>query len=311
MGSPRWAALAGLVPAGVLAISATVGAAERPSRPSAVERVTQEGCPSCHGSSDIVTAGPGGDNPGLYIPADALIGSVHADLTCTACHAPLGAIVHPDPWGERIAARESCAGCHSEPAREYSAGAHGPFGGKRAVARLKEPSTMPDARSGSKAVRPSCVTCHGAHAVAPARSRAFAATTAERCSKCHADQGESFFLRSFHGKETRLGRRDVAQCVDCHGAHLVLGAGNPRSPVAPGRLLGTCRQCHRSAPPNFAGIQIHIAGKPFPADPKLRAATLCMVLLLVGTFGFFGTHTALAIRHAWRERRRADLGERG
>jgi len=49
-------------------------------------------------------------------------------------------------------------------------------------------------------------------------------------------------------------------------------------------------------------VIVHVEGTPLPTDTKLRTATLYMLLILVGTFLFFGAHTALAIRHAWRSR---------
>ncbi|MFA5787761.1 MAG: hypothetical protein WDA71_12405 [Actinomycetota bacterium] len=144
------------------------------------------------------------------------------------------------------------------------------------------------------------MVCHGAHQVVPARSRSFIAAASGQCSRCHTERGESFFDRNYHGKETRLGRNDVASCADCHGPHLVLPESDPGSKVYAANRLETCRQCHRSASGNFADIKIHVAGRPLPDDPKLKAVAGFMTLLVVVTFAFFGSHTALALGHAWR-----------
>jgi len=148
------------------------------------------------------------------------------------------------------------------------------------------------------------VTCHGAHAIPPATTREFAARTATTCSDCHTERGESYFDHNYHGKETHLGRYDVATCADCHGAHRNLPASDPRSTVNPANVLQTCRQCHADAPPNFADIEIHVGGGPLPSDPKLAAVTLYMLVILTGTFLFFGAVMVLAIGHEWGTRRR-------
>jgi len=140
-------------------------------------------------------------------------------------------------------AEQSCAVCHGEEGRTEVPGAH-------AAAGI------------------GCVACHGgvagpltadeAHATGvrvPRGSRA----TVELCGGCHADaeRMRGFRLRtdqlllyetSGHGK--RLAAEDdpnVATCVSCHGAHGVLPASDPRSPVHALRQLQTCGRCHADA----------------------------------------------------------------
>ncbi|NOT29620.1 MAG: hypothetical protein HOP15_04125, partial [Planctomycetes bacterium] len=113
-----------------------------------------------------------------------------------------------------------------------------------------------------------CVDCHGgqagvlelpqAHGTGvhvPRRPRA----QVELCGGCHSDQERMrgwglrtdqllLFGTSAHGQ--RLAEADdaeVATCVSCHGAHGVLKASDPRSPVHPFRQTETCSRCHADA----------------------------------------------------------------
>lgn len=237
-------------------------------------------CWGCHGHPEIVNAVPGKYLPGLYVTPDALAGSVHSEFTCTTCHSALTANMH----ARKDAAKDSCQGCHERQAEEYLDGYHGDEG-------LAE----------SEGPRPTCITCHGSHDIHPADTRDFIHRSSEQCARCHTQMGERFFGGNPFGMETHLGRTDVAACADCHGYHKVLPAENADSPVNPANILTTCRQCHTDAPPNFADVEIHVAQGALPDDPRLRWATLYMLLILVGTFGFFGYLTVLGIRHEWRK----------
>lgn len=262
---------------------------------------SRPGCPACHSSRDVVKARPGRDGERLYVPADVLAGTVHASLTCTSCHPPVSVPVHANRSNELRKVRGSCVTCHSRAGRDYQAGAHGP-GSSQPLIRPGQ-SPPPPGKDGKPSVRPTCVSCHNEHRVQKAKSRAFVTSMARACSGCHIERGESFFDRNYHGKETRLGREDVASCADCHGPHLVLAAKDSRSMVGKQNVLETCKRCHKKATANFAQIEIHVLGNPLPSDPKLRAVTLYMLAILVFTFGFFGVHTALGIRHAWSQSR--------
>lgn len=250
-------------------------------------------CVICHGSPEILEVE--GAVPTLLVPPAVISASVHSDLSCQDCHGTLEANLPDHPEMLRGRAQDSCGACHGPQARLLERGAHGPS------------SRRPRAEAAESAVpsgQPSCLTCHGAHETLPSASREFAAAAARDCSGCHSERGESFFDRNYHGKETRLGRHDVAVCSDCHGAHRVLPSSDPRSPVSRANVLGTCRQCHPAAPDNFADIIIHVGGRPLPDDPRLMGATLAMMVILVVTFGLFGAHTVLALRHEFRSRRR-------
>ncbi len=247
-------------------------------------------CVICHATPEILDVEA---DPDLYVEPAVITASVHPDLSCQDCHGTLEANLTAHPRMLLGRAEASCGNCHRAPARLLEEGAHG-----------SGPSGLVAPANAAPSARPTCVSCHGSHDVLSVESSTFAGEAAQRCSDCHVERGESFFDRNYHGKETRLGRFDVAVCSDCHGAHSVLPASDPRSPVNPANVVETCRQCHPAAPENFADIIIHVGGRPLPNDPRLMGATLAMMVILVVTFGFFGAHTALAIRHELRSRRR-------
>ncbi|MGB7489193.1 MAG: cytochrome c3 family protein, partial [Thermoanaerobaculia bacterium] len=77
------------------------------------------------------------------------------------------------------------------------------------------------------------------------------------CGRCHSDptymrrfkpdarvDQEREYWTSHHGIALRDGDLNVATCVDCHGVHGILAAGNPDSLVYPTQVAETCRDCH-------------------------------------------------------------------
>lgn len=134
-----------------------------------------------------------------------------------------------------------CIVCHSEVKVEYQESIHAAF----AV---------------------TCVSCHGgdpltldvekAHAV-----EAFFRGTPQRseipdlCASCHSDplKMKPYGLRtdqlaeyqtSQHGKLLAQGDVRVAVCTDCHTAHRILPAWEPRSSTHPESISKTCARCH-------------------------------------------------------------------
>lgn len=249
-----------------------------PTGSSHGSKIVQLGCANCHSDPQIEAKGEG-----LYVPGSEVLDSAHGDQICIACHLQIQGVLHEDLAAELQAARGSCAGCHEEQNASWEAGSHG---------------------SGDPAGKPTCVTCHGAHDVAQTDSRDFIIAEAnDRCSRCHDERGKSFFRYNYHGKETNLGRSDTAVCADCHGAHEVLPAADPRSLVSDANRREMCAECHEGANANFADVQIHVLADPIPSDPKLAAATWYFIVILTVTFGLFGWHMVLSLKHEWRKRR--------
>jgi cytochrome b subunit of formate dehydrogenase len=64
------------------------------------------------------------------------------------------------------------------------------------------------------------------------------------CAQCHADAQEAT-SHSLHSKAAQAGQAAAANCQDCHGgAHEILGADDPKSPVNHANIPVTCGRCH-------------------------------------------------------------------
>lgn len=114
----------------------------------------------------------------------------------------------------------------------------------------------------------------------------------EMCSSCHADKdmvarhqqaakeegremGRKFpiaaesYNESFHGKVTKYGNTDAANCLNCHASavnyylsvHELLPSRDPRSPVSAENRVQTCKQCHVRADKNYAALDPHPSSK--------------------------------------------------
>jgi len=108
------------------------------------------------------------------------------------------------------------------------------------------------------------------------------------CSNCHGDKqqvtkhmqaakeenrelGEKYpiavesYNKSFHGKVTRYGHEEAANCLDCHAdnksyylnAHNILPSRDPKASTSSENRLETCKRCHKFADQNYALIDPH------------------------------------------------------
>jgi hypothetical protein len=75
---------------------------------------------------------------------------------------------------------------------------------------------------------------------------------------------EKEYRSSHHGQALERGDTKVATCVDCHGAHGILGTDDPSSPVFPTHVADTCASCHAD-PVRMEGYTLP-DGTPLPVD---------------------------------------------
>jgi hypothetical protein len=283
-------------------------------------------CASCHGTHDIrATTDPESrthhlkvaqtcaachDDPRLVARgtmrrqvAQAFNDSIHGTVleksglvvapTCTTCHGSHDVRHHDDPASPvaRTRVADTCGKCHQGVAQEFHGGVH--------AAML---------RSGA-ADAPACQTCHTAHNIARSDNAAWELSVINQCGTCHVERVATF-RDTFHGQVTALGSRSVAGCADCHGAHQVLPASDPRSPVAPANLVKTCGKCHENAGSNFVKYDPHADKHDRERHPGLFYTAKFMTFLLAGVFGFFGLHTALWFRREIQVKRAGRDAER-
>ena len=154
----------------------------------------------------------------LLLGAGTLVSvEARAEEACGTCH--------PDvrtEYGDSIHAKAlSCAGCHGgDPTTDNVEAAH-------AAARgfIGKPSR--------KDIPALCGTCHGD----PGRMKPFSLPTDQYAQ----------YQTSEHGRRLAAGDTRVAVCTDCHGAHRILTAHDPTSPVARRNISATCGRCHADA----------------------------------------------------------------
>jgi hypothetical protein len=202
---------------------------------------------------------------------------------CHSCHSAHEQLPPADP-ASRMAAHNQprfCGSCHEEAAAIWLQDVHG-----RALMATDAEDYDPRYGGGP----PTCSTCHGAHPTARAGDRGFTAASVERCIQCHEHAGRTFF-GTYHGKATALGSVVVATCADCHSAHRILPASDPRSTVADQNLVATCGECHPYARPAFVKYDSH--PEPFNRhrNPYIFYSFWFMNSLLIGTLTVFGLHT--------------------
>jgi formate dehydrogenase gamma subunit len=205
--------------------------------PAAASQIQSSDCLACHNDASLVTRVQG--KPiSLYIREKTFQQSVHSVLSCTDCHADIKTIPHQPGL-----TKPSCGPCHSGEQTAYSQSVHGKVsvGGESRAAQ--------------------CADCHGEpHSILPATdpaSKVYHSNIPNTCGSCHRQKfvmratglsTQVFFSyeQSVHGKAVSAGSQKAAVCTDCHGAHDILMAGDPKSSTFKFNVPSTCGKCHES-----------------------------------------------------------------
>ncbi len=204
---------------------------------------TNADCLACHGDSTLVHV-VNGKPASLYVNPDKFKDSIHGSMfTCVDCHTDLKASPH-----ESTPAKVSCATCHADEQAVYDRSFHA-----KAIR----------AGDGQAAT---CTDCHGsAHELLPAsdpKSRVNHANIPATCGTCHGQKfvmeasGHSAqpfisYQESVHGRAVAAGSETAAVCTDCHGAHDILAAGDPKSSIFKFNVPATCAKCHEPVQKEF------------------------------------------------------------
>lgn len=264
---------------------------------------TDARCLTCHGMRNLAIREPGGIAlRDFSVPADRYKTSVHGRLGCVQCHDDVGE--YPHQFGSGRPKITCSKDCHAVDAsgRPYS---HQSIAGEFADSVHGRSDPL---QAGG---RPTCLSCHGSgdpHAIPPARQNTPTLRMAA-CVGCHDDRSlmqrhraptdaVSSYRRSFHYKAIRFGESGTAVCQDCHGAHRVLSAGDPRSSVAAANLPRTCGQtnCHTGARMNFAMSGANHLDRRIAREPMLVAEETLFFLLTAGTMAMLVAGIALDVQ---------------
>lgn len=237
-------------------------------------------CGACHG--DKKSAQQHGQ-PDVYAEyADSIHGSaltkdgLLVSATCSSCHGAHDILdpKNPKSLASRANVPATCGACHQGIEQAYFAGVHG------------------KALQGGNGRAPVCTNCHTAHHIADIREASFQLKSSANCGSCHQEKYGTY-RDTFHAQISALGYVEAAHCSDCHRAHDILPASDPKSTVARANLVQTCGKCHNDASASFVTYSPHADAHDAKAYPALHASAVFMNLLLGGMLGFFALHTLL------------------
>lgn len=193
-------------------------------------------------------------------------------INCTMCHKDAAAkhLFHPQMLQDKGTGKSAdlnCKGCHGThdvmPTKTSGA-----FGGKESIAAcVKCHKEANDAFVQSdhynaliQGVKgsPTCVSCHKTQ-ITNAEGRDLLQVKREQeklCLSCHLDNPDvrnkipnsaafiNTYEHSVHGIALANGKKESANCVDCHGYHTIAKGNNPKSSVAKINVPQTCGKCH-------------------------------------------------------------------
>ncbi|MFH2005243.1 MAG: hypothetical protein ABI333_01525 [bacterium] len=90
-----------------------------------------------------------------------------------------------------------------------------------------------------------CTDCHDQLSNAKEGQKHKTPVGLPNCANCHEKQAK-IYKGSVHGKALAKGKKGMAYCGDCHGAHDIVKVKDPRSRVYKMRLPFTCANCHNN-----------------------------------------------------------------
>jgi predicted CXXCH cytochrome family protein len=243
-------------------------------------------CLQCH-ADDSLTATRDEREISAFVDGERFAAGVHGALACVDCHVDLAG---PGDGHDDEVALVACASCHEDQVAAAARGIHSRAanGGQAAacadchrvhelarggealascatchaaVVEVQRSSLHGRAAARGDRLAPTCVTCHGAHAIRPhadPRSPVAVMNVPLLCGQCHKAGTEVSLFRdipqedilehyvdSIHGEGLfKKGLTVTAVCTSCHTAHQILPHTDPRSSIAQQNVVATCMQCH-------------------------------------------------------------------
>ena len=206
---------------------------------------------------------------------------------CSDCHQ--GHAVFPDGSLEHrqflLESPRICGRCHQAQLAEYEESVHG-------VAALRFGQEAPAV----------CVDCHTAHKISKVHEDPAKLVITKSCGSCHLDAYESY-TGTYHGQVNVLGFTYTAKCFDCHSAHSNRRVDDTRSRVVGKNREKTCLRCHEGVSPGFLTFLPHGNTHDFERYPEMWLASKFMILLLIGVFLFFWSHSLMWFYRERKERK--------
>ena len=215
--------------------------------------------------------------------AEALAEGNKDAATCVDCH---GSHYTPPPSEPRSRISETCRQCHSSIFDEYAESVHG-------ASLLGDEN--PDV--------PTCIECHGVHAINDPTTALARNRSPELCASCHADEEMmaqydistdvfDTYVDDFHGTTVTIFQSNdpnvptnKAVCYDCHGVHDIQRPDDPNSGIKE-NLLETCQQCHPSATANFSDSWTGHHRPSLQDNPLMFLVTIFYAMVIPGTVLF-------------------------
>lgn len=207
-----------------------------PGRIPHAEVIRPVDCQACH---DI--KGFEGSVHGIHTGSTGKSGRPVAG--CKDCHGTheIRSSKDPKSVSNRLNVTGMCAKCHKKVSDEFRSSIHGV------------------SLAAGTSHTPSCIDCHGSHAidaVGNTKSAVFKTNESKLCLKCHLDDPEvrkkvgtsagfiASYKTSVHGMALASGNQKAATCSDCHGSHDTKNANDPTSRMNRQNISETCAHCH-------------------------------------------------------------------
>ncbi len=145
---------------------------------------------------------------------------------------------------------------------------------------------------------PTCVSCHGVHAIQHPTTSQFRNRSPQLCATCHADADLmaqydistnvfDSYITDFHGSTVSLFAQtdpnvptNKAVCIDCHGVHDITAADDTKGQVVRENLLATCQACHPGADADFPDSWVGHFEPTFASHPILTSVNIFYDILI-------------------------------
>ncbi len=234
----------------LLAVSTIGLAGTQPSGQRAPDQLplSVNSCAICHRMPELFQ----GERSHFLVPPEQMAKDVHGQkgVMCHQCHGGNPIALSKEEAHSREVSdpangiypfrfplsemSQACGRCHEQQ--------------QAAMAESVHATAWKDAEGNAQSL--SCGSCHGQkkhsiQAVSQADSPVFAKHQMQLCGGCHQKPLEEYEV-SVHGHALiHSGLTVTAVCADCHGAHGIFRAADPRSQLHVANVAETCGQCHR------------------------------------------------------------------